>query len=188
MFTLWDNFALFGAISMFLAFVPLAIMASASARGFEDSVLCMDCQQCMAVCPVREELGADYMGPRGIMQTARAGNWPMAEEGRLFSCTSCMNCTPACPRGLNVEHQMDRSRWYLAKQGLGQMKAHKGMISRINRYGNPYSDDKRNPAIETQAQEIKKQIESYGKRVGMKIFEEEATAVATAETETETET
>lgn len=185
MFTLWNNYALFGAISMLLAFVPLYIMASASARGFEDSFLCMDCQQCMAPCPVREVLGADYMGPTGIMKFARAGNWAQAERGRLFSCTSCMNCVPACPRGLNVEHQMDRSRWFLARQGIGQMPAHKKLASMIGTYGNPYSDVKRAPPVEAQAEDIRKHVMGYGQRLGVKVFEEKVPAEAKAKSKTE---
>ena len=50
--TIFTQYNVFTAISMTLAFIPLLIMLYATLRGMEDSNLCMDCQQCVAVCPV----------------------------------------------------------------------------------------------------------------------------------------
>ncbi len=131
-----DQWNLFVAVAMVLAAVPLLIMLYATARGFEGTVLCMNCQQCVAVCPVRAAAPERYMGPIGIEVTARAGNKPKAEEGGLFSCTSCMSCVDACPRGLNVKHHMDKFRFHLAKTDMGQMDAHKHIVNMAVTYGN----------------------------------------------------
>jgi Fe-S oxidoreductase len=110
MLGIWDQWNLFSAIAMVLAAVPFLIMLYASIRGHEGTVLCMQCQQCVAVCPVRAAQPDRYMGPLGIELTARSGTKERAEEGGLFSCTSCMSCVEACPRGLNVKHDMDKFR------------------------------------------------------------------------------
>lgn len=169
MFTFWSAPTVFSAVGVVLACVPIFIMLFASGRGFGESILCMDCQQCVAVCPVREAKGMDYMGPHGIMKTARVDHQKRAEEGGLYSCTSCMSCAVACPRGLNTEETMVGFRSSLAKSGLGQLKGHKRIIERVDRFGNPYSENMAIPTIDSQADDIKKQLVGYGKRIGIKL-------------------
>jgi heterodisulfide reductase subunit C len=155
---------LYSAISMIVAFVPLLIMLYALARGFEGTVLCMDCQQCVAVCPTRKSQKEEYLGPRGIEISCRAGNLDKALEGKIFSCTSCMACVAACPRGLNVKHDMDRMRWYLAEDQQGQMDAHKHIISMATKYGNVYEEKPRwKPEIMEQKEQLSKFLGNYAK-------------------------
>jgi heterodisulfide reductase subunit C len=162
MFSIFSSGNLFSAISMIVAFVPLLIMLYALSRGFEGSALCMDCQQCVAVCPTRKSQKEEYLGPRGIEIACRAGNIRMATEGKIYSCTSCMSCVAACPRGLNVKHDMDRMRWVLAKQGLGQMDAHKHIINMATKYGNVYEEKPRwKPEIATQKEQLAKFMKNY---------------------------
>ena len=66
MFSIFSAGNLYSMISLIVAFVPLLIMLYALSRGFEGSVLCMDCQQCVAVCPTRKSQKEEYLGPRGI--------------------------------------------------------------------------------------------------------------------------
>ena len=164
MFSIFSSGNLYSTISLILSFVPLLIMLYALARGFEGSILCMDCQQCVAVCPVRKTQKEEYLGPRGIEIVCRAGNERMATEGKIYSCTSCMACVEACPRGLNVKHDMDRMRGYLAKNNLGQMDPHKHIINMANKYGNVYEEKPRwKPEITTQKEQISKFLGGYAK-------------------------
>ncbi|MDY6966577.1 MAG: 4Fe-4S dicluster domain-containing protein [Halobacteriota archaeon] len=172
MLVLWESASLFASIGVVLALGPLFILLFASARGFGESVLCMDCQQCVAVCPVREARGMGYMGPHGIMKTARVDHRVRAADEKLYSCTSCMSCAAACPRGLNVEHTMVGFRNTLAESGLGQLPGHKRIIDRVSKYGNPYSEDMAIPTVESQADDIRKHVKGYGKRIGLELFPE----------------
>ncbi|MDY6958414.1 MAG: 4Fe-4S dicluster domain-containing protein [Halobacteriota archaeon] len=169
MLVLWESLALFSSISAILALGPLFILLFGSARGYGETVLCMDCQQCVAVCPVREAKGTDYMGPHGIMKTARVDHRQRAADEHLYSCTSCMSCSVACPRGLNVEHMMIGFRKSLAESGLGQLTGHKRIIERVGKYGNPYSEDMSVPTVESQADDIRKHVKGYGKRIGLDL-------------------
>jgi len=160
----FTEFSLYTSIGMALAAIPLLLMLYASARGYEDSILCMDCQQCVGVCPVRETMHEDYLGPRGIEIAARAGNLTMAEDGMVFSCTSCMSCVDRCPRKLNVKHAMDKLRGDLAKRGRGQMKPHKHIVKMATTYGNVYEEKPRKkPPINDQKEKVIKFMKNYAK-------------------------
>ena len=168
-----DTLNLYTAVSFIVAFVPIIIMLYAAKRGFDSSVLCMDCQQCVAVCPTRSVLKDNYMGPKGIEQLARVGHNDKAAELALFSCTSCMACVNACPRGLNVKHDMDHFRSILASVNLGQMAAHKHLISMVDKYNNTLDDiPLKKPPIGEQKDTIKKMLGGYGKIVGTQMKKE----------------
>ena len=163
----------YAMVSFIVAFVPIVIMLYAAKRGFDGSVLCMDCQQCVAVCPVRSVLKDTYMGPKGIEVYARVGHNEKADELRLFSCTSCMACVNACPRGLNVKHDMDHFRSILASVNLGQMAAHKHLIKMVDNYNNTLDEiPLKKPDIRDQKGTIKKMLGGYGKIVGSQITKE----------------
>ena len=160
----------YAAVSFIVAFVPILIMLYAAKRGFDSSVLCMDCQQCVAVCPVRSVLKDAYMGPKGIEGYARVGHNELAAEQRLFSCTSCMACVNACPRGLNIKHDMDHFRSILASVNLGQMASHKHLIKMVRNYNNTLDETPiKKPIIHDQKDTIKKMLKGYGKIVGTQI-------------------
>ena len=190
MLSLWDILNLHTALVIFLACVPLLIMLYATVRGFETSSLCMDCQQCVAVCPVREVVTGEFLGPRGIEIAARSGNRRMASEGKIFSCSSCMSCVTACPRGLNVKHDMDHLRAVLVKEsglehesvlekdgsiikekfklfpkaGTGQMFPHKVIVEKATRFGNVYDvKPKWKPEVKTQKEGVSKFLNNYAK-------------------------
>ena len=168
-----DSFTVYSAISFIVAFVPIIIMLYAAKRGFDSSVLCMDCQQCVANCPVRSALKDLYLGPKEIEVLARVGHNEKAAEGRLFSCTSCMACVNACPRGLNVKHDMDHFRSILASVNLGQMAAHKHLIKMVENYNNTLDElPLKKPDIHDQKKTIKKMLDGYGKIVGSQMKKE----------------
>lgn len=164
MLGIWDQWNLFAAVAMILASVPFLIMLYASVRGFEGTVLCMQCQQCVAVCPVRAAKPGKYMGPLGIEVTSRSGTKSRAEDGGLFSCTSCMSCVEACPRGLNVKHDMDKFRASLAKSDMGQLDAHKQLVNMASTYGNVLDKTPlEKPDIKAQKEVVKKMLKGYAK-------------------------
>lgn len=172
MFSLFDQWNLFVAVAMVLSAVPLLIMLYATARGFEGTVLCMQCQQCVAVCPVRSAQPDRYMGPLGIEVTSRSGTKDRAEEGGLFSCTSCMSCVEACPRGLNVKHDMDKFRHELAKKGMGQMDSHRHIVNMASNYGNVFDKVPTTlPDIKTQKGAIIKFLKGYAKIMNFEDFD-----------------
>lgn len=172
-------------------------MLYAVVRGFETSILCMDCQQCVAVCPVRQVISGEFLGPRGIEIAARSGNRRMASEGKIFSCSSCMSCVTACPRGLNVKHDMDHLRAVLVKEaglehvsilekdgsiikakfplfpkvGTGQMFPHRVIVERAIRFGNVYDPKpKWKPEISAQKEGINKFLTNYANIVRIDDF------------------
>ena len=188
--SLWDIINLHTAIVIFLACVPLLIMLYATVQSFETSILCMDCQQCVAVCPVREAVGGDFLGPRGIEIASRSGNRRIASSGKIFSCASCMSCVTACPRGLNVKHDMDLFRAILVKEsGLSninvlekdgsiikekiklfpkvatnQMFPHRVIVEKATRFGNVYDVKPRwKEEISAQKEGITKFLMNYAK-------------------------
>lgn len=169
----FNSINVYAAVSFIVAFVPIIIMLWASKRGFDSSVLCMDCQQCVADCPVRSVLKDAYMGPKGIQVYARVGHNEKAAELMLFSCTSCMACVNACPRGLNVKHDMDHFRSILASVNLGQMAAHKHLIHMVENFNNTLDEAPlKKPNIHDQKKNIKKMLDGYGKIVGSQIGKE----------------
>ena len=176
MLSIFDLGNFYTAISLIVSCVPVFIMLYAVTRGFENTILCMDCQQCVAVCPTRKSVKEEYLGPRGIEIYCRAGNASRAEDGKIFSCTSCMACVESCPRGLNVKHDMDRMRWVLARKGMGQMAAHEHIINMASKYGNVYEEKpKWKPEVNTQKEQIQKFIKNYAKISKIDDFKFEAT-------------
>jgi Fe-S oxidoreductase len=85
-----------------LTIVPLAMIAYIVLRNKSNAVLCMECQQCRAVCPVLESAG-DYTGPKNIMAAIKSGKYDEALKGRIELCTGCAACVERCPRKLGVD-------------------------------------------------------------------------------------
>ncbi len=168
-----NSINVYTAVSFIVVFVPILVMLWASKRGFDSSILCMDCQQCVAACPTRSVLKEAYLGPKEIEVLARVGHNEKAAELRLFSCTSCMACVNACPRGLNIKHDMDHFRSILASVNLGQMAAHKHLINMVDKYNNTLDEiPLKKPNIHDQKKTIKKMLDGYGKIVGSDIGKE----------------
>jgi heterodisulfide reductase subunit C len=159
-----NDLNIYTAVSFIVAFIPILVMIWAAKRGFDSSILCMDCQQCMAVCPVRSVLKDSYLGPKDIEILSRVGHNERAAKRRIFSCTSCMACVRACPRGLNIKHDMDHFRSILASVSLGQMAAHKHLIKMVDKYSNTLEETPiRKPDIRDQKDTIKKMLNGYGR-------------------------
>jgi heterodisulfide reductase subunit C len=63
-------------------------------------LLCMECEQCMAVCPLTRRNGKVMVGPKDIMLASKANREEWAIEHGALLCTSCRLCEKRCPRGL----------------------------------------------------------------------------------------
>lgn len=165
-----DAFNVYTTVNFIVAFVPILIMLWAAKRGFDTAILCMDCQQCVSVCPVRSVLKDNYLGPKGIEQLARVGHNDRAAKMGLYSCTSCMACVNACPRGLNVKHDMDHFRSILALNSLGQMAAHKHLAKMVDKYHNTLDEAPiKKPPMNAQKDQIRKMLQGYGKIMGSQL-------------------
>ena len=91
-------------------------------------------------------------------------NETVEDDSRVAAVGSCMACVAACPRGLNVKHDMDRMRWYLAKENEGQMDAHKHIINMATKYGNVYEEKPRwKPELQEQKEQLNKFLGNYAK-------------------------
>jgi len=71
-------------------------------------ILCMECEQCMGVCPILKKKGLDFIGPTGIMVAAKSGNIRRAVESGALLCTGCRLCEKACPRGLAPYREVEK--------------------------------------------------------------------------------
>lgn len=96
-----DYLIITSGIAAFLILVPLAMFLYMILREQGEAILCMECQQCRAVCPVLSVDG-EYIGPKDIMIAAKSGKYDEALTKKLELCTDCAACMERCPRRLDV--------------------------------------------------------------------------------------
>lgn len=91
--------------------VPFVIVLAAAWRivrsGGGQVLLCMECGQCRAACPVAWKLGPEFSGPTGVMVTVKTGV-SADMVSMLALCTGCGLCARACPRGLSPLREIRR--------------------------------------------------------------------------------
>ena len=80
----------------------------------DDIVKCTRCGRCLAICPIREELGWESTGARGRMLLARAlaeGVSPSdAMRNSFYTCLTCAMCTSTCPSGAKPDEVVESAR------------------------------------------------------------------------------
>ncbi|MFH1402687.1 MAG: (Fe-S)-binding protein [Candidatus Altiarchaeota archaeon] len=96
------NYIATSGIAATLTMVPLAMILYIVLRNKSNAVLCMECQQCRAVCPVVGIEGG-YIGPKDVMVAVKSGRYDDAIKGRIELCTGCAACVERCPRHLGVD-------------------------------------------------------------------------------------
>lgn len=108
-------------------------------------LVCVQCGFCRAVCPVFSVTRQESTNARGRMILAYdllAGKIEPSENlaSKFFKCTTCANCTTACPSGLKVVEVIEACRNVLEQAGYSppQLKA---AVEAIDAKGNPYSMD-----------------------------------------------
>lgn len=92
-------------IASMLILTPLAMILYMVLRDKGTAVLCMECQQCRAVCPVIQSHD-DYAGPKDIMVAAKSGKYDLALKGKAELCASCAACMERCPRKLGADEEI----------------------------------------------------------------------------------
>jgi L-lactate utilization protein LutB len=89
-------------IAALLIIIPFAMLTYMLLRNKGEAILCMECQQCRAVCPVLQNT-EEYAGPKDIMVAAKSGKYSQALEKNIQLCSACAACMERCPRKLEVD-------------------------------------------------------------------------------------
>jgi len=92
-------------IASMLILTPLAMILYMVLRDKGTAVLCMECQQCRAVCPVIQS-HETYAGPKDIMVAAKSGKYDLALKRNAELCASCAACMERCPRKLGSDEEI----------------------------------------------------------------------------------
>ena len=87
---------------VFVVFMVLYLLF----RGSSQVILCTECQQCKAVCPLLPK----GCNPVDIMLVAKSGINGSYLEDRAALCIACGKCEEACPRGLAPHRELERWR------------------------------------------------------------------------------
>jgi succinate dehydrogenase / fumarate reductase iron-sulfur subunit len=88
------------------------LQSQADREKFDDTTKCILCAACTTSCPSYWANG-DYVGPAAIVQAhrfifdtrdegAQERLEVMGEPNGVWRCRTIFNCTPACPRGIQV--------------------------------------------------------------------------------------
>lgn len=135
-------------------------------KSFGESVdneilVCVQCGFCRAACPVFDETGLESTNARGkviLAYNLLTGKLEPTEElmEKLLQCTTCMNCTLACPSQIKVSDIVEGLRAHLANEGLVH-PIHKKITENIEKYHNPFGED------EGAREELKNEAESKGR-------------------------
>ena len=88
--------ALYTACAIVLMGVVLFMMLHLIIRKSPQVMLCTECQQCNAACPLLSK----GCNPMDIMLAAKSGQIESATEKGASLCVGCCKCQEVCPRGL----------------------------------------------------------------------------------------
>jgi len=99
---MFDYQIITSGVASLLIITPLAMLIYILLRNKGEAILCMECQQCKAVCPVLKNTD-EYVGPKDIMVAAKSGKYSMALEKNIQLCATCAASMERCPRKLGVD-------------------------------------------------------------------------------------
>ncbi len=121
-------------------------------------LVCVKCGFCRAGCPVFDQTSLESTNARGkvilaynLLTDKIQPSKELAEK--LFQCTTCMNCTIACPSQIKVSDIVESIRAYLVDNGLAHT-SHKQIVENIEKFHNPFGED------DKAREELKEQAES----------------------------
>lgn len=92
----------------------LYMVISPIVRGSPQVILCTECQQGKAACP----LLLKGCNPTDIMIAAKSGQGAEALQKGASLCSACGKCQKACPRGLAPYLEVEKWRQSMEKQGV----------------------------------------------------------------------
>jgi glycolate oxidase len=111
----------------------------------DEILICVQCGFCRAGCPTFSATNLESNNARGrvllaysILSGKLEPSIELAE--RIYKCTTCMNCTQACPSGLHVVEIMEKLRERLVSQGV-TTPAHEKIRDNIKSHHNPFGED-----------------------------------------------
>ncbi len=111
----------------------------------DEILICVQCGFCRAGCPTFSATNLESQNARGrvllaysILSGKLEPSIELAE--RIYKCTTCMNCTQACPSGLHVVEIIEKLRERLVNQGV-TIPAHEKIRDNIKKYHNPFGED-----------------------------------------------
>ncbi len=83
----------------------------------EQVLLCKQCGICTASCPNIQEMD---LSPRELMHLIQLGSLEEALESKsIWVCSSCLQCSVKCPRGIDIAGVMETLRAMKLRARLG---------------------------------------------------------------------
>ncbi len=121
----------------------------------QELTACVQCGYCISVCEAHNQTPWESVTPRGkiyyLNQLSNAGGLDgvLKREVSLnpyfvdamYKCTGCGNCEEVCHANIPLVELWEKARKWLVDSGVGPMKAHKGMASKVKSVHNPYGED-----------------------------------------------
>ena len=85
----------------------------------ESVSMCMQCGVCSASCPNAEEMD---LSPRAVIHLVQLGLLDRAlDSSTIWTCSSCLQCTARCPRGIDLTRTMEALRLLRLRSRLGRL-------------------------------------------------------------------
>ncbi|MBN1627950.1 MAG: (Fe-S)-binding protein [Deltaproteobacteria bacterium] len=106
---------------------------------------CIECDECMGVCPTYRATGEYRFSPRGRLESAkRLLAEDILDESMIesfYNCPKCMACEQVCPEGIETSKIVAASRNRIVEKGRGPLEPHKKIIAGILEKGNSVNGD-----------------------------------------------
>ena len=119
---------------------------------------CLQCGYCISVCEAHNQTPWESDTPRGkiyyLNQLSNADGLDKVLKREvslnpyfvdaMYKCTGCGNCEVVCHAQINLVELWEEVRKWLVDEGVGPMKAHKGMADKVAECHNPYGESDKN--------------------------------------------
>ena len=112
----------------------------------KEMMVCTRCTYCKVACPSLKQIQLESSLPRsrvmlsyGLLENEIEPDDSVIE--RLYQCTKCKNCEIECPSDVRVTDIIKAVRCDIVDENL-QLKEHKAMKDIIEKYGNPYGEER----------------------------------------------